>query len=84
MKNSNKANLAVLNELHARVAETLMENLDDPKILASAIKFLKDNDITADLIEEDQISTLGKTIKEKLKVLEDKPMDVTSLLEVTL
>ena len=56
-----------LNELHSAVAASLMKNLDDPKTLANAIKFLKDNDITADLIESEEVNDLQSTIKEHLE-----------------
>ena len=49
----NKASLDELNGLHVLVAQTLAASLDDPKILAHAIRFLKDNDITADIVESE-------------------------------
>jgi hypothetical protein len=63
-----KASLESLNELHDAVAKVLKENLDDPKVLANAIKFLKDNDITADLMNDDSSDSLGTAIKEHLKM----------------
>ena len=81
---SKKASLDALNELHAKVAEHLAENLDDPKILTAAIKFLKDNDVTVDLIEDDSMSSLGQTIKSKLNELETKPISITDLMEAAL
>jgi hypothetical protein len=51
---SNKASLDALNELHDAVARQLKGSLDDPKVLSAAIKFLKDNDITADLTTRDE------------------------------
>jgi len=62
-----KASLESLNALHDAVARSLMSGLDDPKILSAAIKFLKDNDITADLMTDDSNgNSLGKAIKEHL------------------
>ena len=77
-----KASLEVLNELHSAVAATLKDNLDDPKILSAAIKFLKDNDITADLMEDDSMTSLGQTIKTKLKDLSVKPVSVDELMAI--
>lgn len=61
-----KATLESLNALHDAVAKSLMKNIDDPKTLANAIKFLKDNDITADITESEVVSDLQSTIKEHL------------------
>lgn len=63
-----KADLDTLNELHSAVAQNLMANLDDPKVLANAIKFLKDNDITADLMTDESENSLGNAIKTHLKL----------------
>ena len=52
-----------LNSLHAMVAEQLATNLDDPKVLSMAIKFLKDNEITADILESESMMSLTDSIK---------------------
>ena len=52
-----------LNSLHAMVAGQLAANLDDPKVLSMAIKFLKDNDITADILESESMMSLTDSIK---------------------
>lgn len=52
-----------LNSLHGAVAQMLSSNLDDPKTLALAIKFLKDNDITADILESESMMSLTDSIK---------------------
>ena len=62
-----KANLAELNNLHGKVAAVLAENLDDPKILANAIKFLKDNNVTADVMESESMQSLADSIKQIAK-----------------
>jgi len=62
-----KASMESLNALHDAVAKSLMANIDDPKTLANAIKFLKDNDVTADLVESEDVSDLQSTIKEHLE-----------------
>ena len=70
-----KAQLSVLEELHNKVAEELMKNLDDPKALNTAIKFLKDNNITVDLQESKPTQSLFSVI-ESIKVKpEDKSRD---------
>jgi len=79
---ASKASLDALNELHEAVARTLMSNLDDPKVLASAIKFLKDNDITADLVTDDSKDSLGTAIKQHLQITEGKKLSVTDMLEM--
>ena len=60
---SNKASMQELNSLHAMVAKELATNLDDPKMLAHAIRFLKDNDITADILESESMMSLTDSIK---------------------
>jgi uncharacterized protein YgfB (UPF0149 family) len=60
---SNKASMDQLNSLHGMVAGQLAANLDDPKTLALAIKFLKDNDITADILESESMMSLTDSIK---------------------
>ena len=53
-----------LNSLHSAVANELANNLDDPKMLAHAIRFLKDNDITADIIESETMMSLTDSIRQ--------------------
>lgn len=60
---NNKASMQELNSLHAMVAKELATNLDDPKMLAHAIRFLKDNDITADILESESMMSLTDSIK---------------------
>jgi len=58
-----KASLDQLNNLHGMVAQELASNIGDPKMLAHAIKFLKDNDITADIVESESMMSLTDSIK---------------------
>ncbi len=58
-----KASTAVLDDLHDKVATALGKDLEDPKILALAIKFLKDNDITATPLESNEVVSLTDSIK---------------------
>lgn len=60
---SNKASMEQLNSLHGQVASVLAAGLDDPKTLALAIKFLKDNEITADILESESMMSLTDSIK---------------------
>jgi hypothetical protein len=76
-----KASLESLNTLHDLVAQELARGLDDPKILSAAIKFLKDNDITADLMTDDNEGSLGSMIKEHLKMpSETRKLSVEDML----
>ena len=59
-----KATMDELSDLHNKVAMTLKQNLDDPKVLALAVKFLKDNNIVTDIVTSDDYMTLTKSIKE--------------------
>ena len=60
---ANKASMDDLNSLHAMVARELANNLDDPKTLAMAIKFLKDNDVTVDVIESESMMSITDSLK---------------------
>lgn len=57
-----KAGQAALNDLHAKVADTLAGNLDDPKMLAQAITFLRNNNITADIVDSSEMVSLKDSI----------------------
>lgn len=57
-----KANQIQLNDLHNKVAEELGKGLDDPKVLSLAINFLKNNNITADLVESSETMSLKDSI----------------------
>lgn len=58
-----KASLDSLNALHDAVANMLLNNLEDPKILAQAIMFLKNNNITVDVVESTPMMSLSDSIK---------------------
>jgi len=78
-----KATLESLNTLHDLVAKELANGLDDPKILSAAIKFLKDNDITADLMTDESENSLGTAIREHLKMpSKDTKLSVNDMLEL--
>lgn len=68
----NKASLESLNALHDAVAKTLADNLDDPKVLAQAITFLRNNNITVDLVESNPLQSLSDNIKSIANNLEHK------------
>jgi hypothetical protein len=58
-----KATIESLNSLHDAVAKQLSSNLDDPKVLAQAITFLKNNGIKAELMESQETQSLFDTVK---------------------
>lgn len=64
-----KASEEVLNNLHGVVATTLALALGEEEVqvgmMAQAIKFLKDNDITASMSDDENLHTLSDALKEK-------------------
>ena len=78
-----KATMDELSDLHNKVAKSLKQNLDDPKVLALAVKFLKDNNVVTDIVTSDDYLTLTKSIKDiaskEHKVLETE--ELMSILE---
>lgn len=58
-----KASMDELNSLHSMVAKQLAGELGDPKVLSMAIRFLKDNEITADILESESMMSLTESIK---------------------
>ena len=79
---SNKATMDQLNSLHGMVAGQLAANLDDPKTLALAIKFLKDNEITADILESESLMSLTDSIKKIAAEASDDSFTVEDMLSV--
>ena len=81
MSKSNKASNELLEKLHNNVAMTLLDNLDDPKFVQMAIKFLADNDIRATL----EVEGAGVSIQEAIKQLakesgDSKPLTIEELM----
>ena len=68
-----KAGQAELNNLHGKVAEELGRHLEDPKVLSLAINFLKNNNITADIVESSETMSLKDSIIEIANRDKDKP-----------
>lgn len=64
-----KATEDVLNKLHGQVAINLISAVTDdevsPAMMAQAIKFLKDNDITASIADDENMSSLAEELKKK-------------------
>ena len=58
-----KATMDELSDLHNKVAKTIGEQLDDPKVLALAVKFLKDNNVVTDMIVSSDFISLTDNIK---------------------
>lgn len=78
-----KAGQAELNNLHGKVAEELGRHLDDPKVLSLAINFLKNNNITADIVESSETMSLKDSIIEIANRDKDKPnLTVEEMLAV--
>ena len=71
-----RANEDILAQLHARVAQALLENIDDPDngvaYINAAIKFLKENNIKADLDFNDTV----KELDNKVEDVKNLPFDV--------
>lgn len=78
---SKKASLDYLETLHDKVAKQLAGNLDDPKMLAQAITFLKNNNITVDLVDSKPMQSVFEAVNNLVVPLKaDKGKDAISLL----
>lgn len=75
-----KATIKEMDSLHDAIAKQLKGNLDDPKMLVAAIRFLKDNNITVDLQESKEVQNLFTTINSLKVKPEDKNKDRVELL----
>lgn len=76
-----KATQAMLDDLHFKVAQHLGDNLEDPKILAQAINFLKNNNVVADVIESSPMISLTESIQSIANQSKEEEVSVTDLLE---
>ena len=75
-----KATMDELSDLHNKVAKAISRQLDDPKVLALAVKFLKDNNVVTDMIVSSDFISLTDNIKaiaerESNKILTDDLID---------
>lgn len=78
---SKKASLDSLETLHDKVAKQLAGNLDDPKMLAQAITFLKNNNITVDLVDSKPMQSVFEAVNNLVVPLKaDKDKDAIDLL----
>ena len=78
---SKKASLDSLEALHDAVAKQLAGNLDDPKMLAQAITFLKNNNITVDLVDSKPMQNVFEAVNNLVVPLKtDKGKDAIDLL----
>ena len=78
---SKKASLDSLETLHDAVAKQLAGNLDDPKMLAQAITFLKNNNITVDLVDSKPMQSVFEVVNNLVVPLKaDKGKDAIDLL----
>jgi hypothetical protein len=80
---SKKASLDDLNSLHSMVAKQLAGDLDDPKVLSMAIRFLKDNEITADILESESMMSLTESIKRIASESKETNYSVDDMLNKT-
>lgn len=78
---SKKASLDSLETLHDAVAKQLAGNLDDPKMLAQAITFLKNNNITVDLVDSKPMQSVFEAVNNLVVPLKaDNGKDAIDLL----
>lgn len=78
-----KASMDELNSLHNMVAQQLAAGLDDPKVLSMAIRFLKDNEITADILESESMMSLTESIKRIASESKEVSFSVEDMLNKT-
>ena len=57
-----KATMDELSDLHNKVAKAISTQLDDPKVLALAVKFLKYNNVVTDMIVSSDFISLTDNI----------------------
>lgn len=67
---TNKASENTLGTLHSRVASVLADNLENdeganPSIISIAVKFLKDNEITCSIKDNQDMDALNEQLKAK-------------------
>lgn len=73
-----KATLEDLSELHGAVAKALKNNIEDPKILAIAIQFLKNNSVTV----EELPTKYAETLFGRVEALKTKPSAVNAVEDI--
>lgn len=70
MTDIKKANETLLGKIHGLVAKKIIKTLEGdevtPQDLAQAIKFLKDNNISADMEFNDSLGAVKKALDEKV------------------
>lgn len=87
---SKAASTAALQELHAAVAKSLKTRIEqdmtddlptDAATLGAAIKFLKDNNISADPATSDDLTDLRDKLKQQAEQRRKSASNVVSLVE---
>ncbi len=82
--------LAELQELHKLVAQSLNTRLEqdlqdniptDAATLGAAIKFLKDNAVTADPADADDLGAMRERLREQAKLRKEKGSNVVALAQ---
>jgi hypothetical protein len=71
-KPTKKANESLMNTIHGLVAKQIIKTLEGdeitPQDLAQAIKFLKDNNVSADMEFNASLTSVGKALEAANKV----------------
>ncbi len=84
------ASLGELQELHRKVAESLKTRIEqdlsdniptDAATLGAAIKFLKDNNVTADPADADDLHALRDKLTEQSKARRERAKNVMRLVQ---
>lgn len=82
--------LGELQELHKLVAQSLNTRLEqdlkdniptDAATLGAAIKFLKDNAVTADPADADDLGAMRERLREQAKLRKEKGSNVVALVQ---
>ena len=80
---TNKAGQAELNDLHGKVAKALGTQLDDPKMMGHAIAFLRNNNITADVVDSNELVSLKDSITAIANKENKEVMTVEDMLAIS-
>lgn len=82
--------LSELNELHKLITQSFTQRLEadmadgiptDAATLGAAVKFLKDNAVTADPADADDLSELREKLREQAQARKDRAGKVLSLVQ---
>ena len=82
MSKNQKASIATMENLHAAVAQHLADNLDDQQYLSMAIRFLKDNNISTEILQSETEQSLHSAIRKIASETEDEIASVEDLMKL--